>query len=462
MRVLAGDIVVLGLGASGWAAAMHIASRAAAGDPVTAAVVDEGESDALTRRAEELEALGVTVMLGAEGVRGSYDLAVLSPGIPPHALLMKSARDHARELVSEIEFAYRRSTAPWIAVTGTNGKTTVTSLIGHLLATAGLPVAVVGNIGTPAISAVDRMGVDGALVAEVSSFQLAFTRHFHPRVSVMLNVTPDHLDWHGSMEAYAAAKARVFARQRPGDVAVIDGDDEGAARFLEPVRRQGIEVAEVALSRRVPGGAGVDDGGMLTLYADSGPVALVHRDRLPIQGDHNVRNALAAARAAHAFGVGTEALRAGLASFLPLGHRLEPVRTVEGVAFVNDSKATNPDAAVKAVRAFAAQPVIVLLGGRNKGCRFRDVAGALVDTGARAVLFGEAADEIARDIADSGAPFERASTLAEAFRLAVKSAAPGSVVLLSPGCASFDEFGGYAERGQVFRRLVEALEPEVS
>ncbi|HET6497922.1 MAG TPA: UDP-N-acetylmuramoyl-L-alanine--D-glutamate ligase, partial [Coriobacteriia bacterium] len=413
--------------------------------------------DALRLRSEELEALGVTVMLGVEAVPGCYDLAVVSPGIPPHARLMRSARDHAGELVSELEFAYRRSTASWLAVTGTNGKTTVTTLIGHLLTTAGRSAAVVGNIGTPAISAVDRMERDGMFVAEVSSFQLALTRDFHPRVSVLLNVTPDHLDWHGSMEEYAAAKARVFARQGPGDVAVIDGDDDGAARFLEPVRRQGVEVAEVTLSRRVPGGAGLDSDGMLTLHTGDGPVTLVHRDSLPVRGDHNVRNVLAAARATHALGVGHEALRAGLVSFRPLGHRLEPVRTVDGIAFVNDSKATNPDAAVKALRSFAGRPVTVLLGGRNKGSRFSDVSTALADTGARAVLFGEAADEIARDIEGSGAPFERAGTLSEAFRLALRETAPGGVVLLSPGCASFDEFSGYAERGEAFRRLVEGV-----
>lgn len=462
MPVLSGDILVVGLGVSGHAAAGYIASRRAAGDPVSVTVVDQDVSESLERRAAELEKRGVTVMLGTEAVRGSYDLAVVSPGVPPRAPLMTSALAHAGEVISEIEFAYRQSDAPWIAITGTNGKTTVTALIGHLLTEAGLRSEVVGNIGTPAIAALERAGRDTVLVAEVSSFQLMLTSSFHPSVSVLLNVTPDHLDWHGSMAEYAAAKARIFARQGPGDVAVIVGDDEGAAAFLEPARRQGIEVAEVALSRCAPGGAGLDEDGVLTLHGDGGPVQLISRDELRIRGDHNVRNALAAARAASAFGVSAEALAAGLASFAPLGHRLEVVRTVCGVTFVNDSKATNPDAVIKALGAFADRPVTVLLGGRNKGNRFSDVGRALGASRAHAVLFGEAAAEIEQDIAGSGAPFRRAASLSDAFRLAMTGAAPGGVVLLSPGCASFDEFSGYAERGDAFRRLVEGLAGEAA
>lgn len=419
--------------------------------------VDAGDTTELRERAERLAALGVDVMLGVTEVTGAYDLAIASPGVPPHAALMLQARQVATEVISEIEFAYRRSSAPWIAITGTNGKTTVTSLIGHLVSGGGIPAAVVGNIGPPAILAVDEIGTTGVLVAEVSSFQLALADRFHPRVSVLLNVTPDHLDWHGDMATYAADKGRVFARQTPDDTAVIDADDEGSSAFISGVRARGVRVVEVSIERVPEGGAGLDAAGMLVLDGHAGPVALLHRDELLIRGDHNVSNALAAAAAAHAFGVAPDAIRAGLRSFVPIEHRLEPVAAIGDVEYFNDSKATNPDAAIKAVRAFADRPIVVLLGGRNKGSRFDELAGALATHGASAVVFGEAAGEIARDLEVEGVPFERAADLPGAVAAASRRAPRGGAVVLSPACASFDAFSDYAHRGREFRRLVREM-----
>ena len=462
MEILSGDILVVGLGVSGEAASVYCARRAAAGDAIRVTAVDSGDSESLRARRADLEKLGVEVRLGVSSVEGSYDLAVVSPGVPPHVSLMQEARRAAREVISELEFAYRRSSAPWIAVTGTNGKTTVTSLIGHILTTAGVPATVVGNIGTPAILAVDETGPTGALVAEVSSFQLALTDCFHPRVSVLLNVTPDHLDWHGDMERYAADKARVFSRQTADDTAVIDADDEGSARFIEAVRAQGVRVVEVSISRVVAGGAGLSAEGMLVIDTPSGRVSLLNRDGLLIRGDHNVSNALAAAAAACAFGVGWDAIRDGLRTFRPIEHRLEPVGTVGGVEYFNDSKATNPDAAMKALNAFAGRPVVMLLGGRNKGSRFSELGRTMAVAGARAVVFGEAADEIATDIGAEGVVYERAAGLAEAVTRSARTAAPGTAVILSPACASFDEFADYVDRGLAFRGLVDALTGEVA
>jgi len=454
---LSGDILVLGLGVSGEAAAAYCAEHAGEGGPVRVTVIDTADTPELRLRAERLAALGVDVRLGSAEVTGEYALAVASPGIPPHTELMRKARHAATEVISEIEFAYRRSSAPWIAVTGTNGKTTVTSLIGHLLTGACVPAAIVGNIGTPAIRAVDEVGATGALVAEVSSFQLALADLFHPRVSVLLNITPDHLDWHGDLETYAKDKGRVFERQTPDDTAVINADDEGSSAFMPAVRARGVRVAEFSIARVPSGGAGLDPEGMLVLDTHGGRLTLLHKDELLIRGEHNVSNALAAAAAAHAFGVAPDAIRSGLRSFRPIEHRLEPVATVGEVEYFNDSKATNPDAAIKAARAFVDRPLVVLLGGRNKGNRFVDLARVLAEQGASAVVFGEAAEDIARDLQAAGVAFERADGLRAAVLAASRTAPPGGAVVLSPACASFDEFDDYAHRGRAFRGLVEEI-----
>lgn len=457
MEQLHGDILVVGLGASGEAAATYCTQRAAKGDPVTVTVIDSGDSDVLRLRARHLAELGADVRLGASSLTGSYNLAIASPGIPPHTVLMGEVRAAATEVISELEFAYRRSNCPWLAVTGTNGKTTVTSLLGHLLRAAGVSATVVGNIGTPAIGMVDAVGPEDALVAEVSSFQLALTRDFHPRVSVLLNITPDHLDWHGDIETYTLDKARVFAQQDADDTAIIDRDDPGAARMIEGVRSKGVRVVGVSIESILEGGAGLAPDGTLILNTPAGTLRLVHRDDLLIKGDHNVSNALAASAAAYAFGATADAIAAGLRTFEPIEHRLEPVGVVGGVEYFNDSKATNPDAALKALAALAGRDLLLLLGGRNKGAHFGELGRAMAGVGARAVVFGEAAEEIAGDLQASGASFERADRLSDAVRMAADLARPGGAIVLSPACASFDEFSGYAERGNFFRRFVSEM-----
>ncbi len=445
-------ILVVGLGASGEACARYCLEAHDLGAEVT--VVDADDSSSLRTRAEELRALGATVLLGADDVAGDFDLAVMSPGVPPSAPLFAAARRAALETVSEIEFAYRRSVAPWIAVTGTNGKTTVTSLIGHLLAGAGMPARVVGNIGDPAIAAVADSGPAGVLVAELSSFQLALTDTFHPRVAVLLNITPDHLDWHGDMATYAADKARIFARLDADDTAVICIDDAGSAAYVAPVATSGARVVPVSHATVPEGGAGVDAEGTIVAPGASGPVRLLHRDELPMKGSHNLGNACAAAAAALAFGAAPEAVRVGLQTFQPLEHRLEPVGVLGGVEYYNDSKATNPDAAMKALAAFEDVPLVALLGGRNKGFSFDELAHVVKERAVTPVVFGEAASEIEDALARAGVASKRASGLLEAVSTAAMVAEPGSVVVLSPACASFDEFGSYAERGRAFKDAV--------
>lgn len=450
-----GDILVLGLGKSGAAVAEYAARLVLAGAVDSVTALDAGEGDALADTAARLRGLGVGVVLGASEVAGHYDLCVASPGIAPHAPLMRSARASCDAVVSEIEFAHRQSGVPWVAVTGTNGKTTTTALLAHLLRVGGIRAEAVGNIGFAATEALSLPDVE-ILVAEVSSFQLALTETFHPKVAVLLNITPDHVDWHGSLEAYADDKARVFANLSADDIAVIDVDDAGSAPYADEVASRGISVSRVSRTRVYAGGASLVDG-LLALETDGGQVRLVSPDDLQIRGAHNVSNALAAASAAHALGVTANDLREGLRSFVPIEHRLEPVGTVDGVEWFNDSKATNPDAVLKALTAFGDRPLVVLLGGRNKGNDFAPLAGEVGKAAKAAVLFGEARTELANAFVGVDMHVVEAVSLADAVEAAASLADEGDVVVLSPACASFDEFRSYEHRGDEFKRLVAEL-----
>jgi UDP-N-acetylmuramoylalanine--D-glutamate ligase len=454
------DILVLGLGSSGASAARYCARRLATEfGSVTA--LDAADSPRLQAVAAELAVLGVQVELGTSTVTGAFDLCIASPGIAPHAPIMRAAVSASVRVISEIEFAYERSECAWVAVTGTNGKTTTTALVAHLLAMGGFSARAVGNIGAPAIEAVGDASPAEVLVAEVSSFQLALTERFHPRVAVLLNVTPDHLDWHGSYERYAQDKAKVFANLGPDDVAVIDADDPGASVYLEPVAATGTRV--IAVSQVAgPGRACVVEGTLTVPARDGSPVALARVDDLKIKGPHNVGNALAAAATAHELGVSAGDLIRGLTTFEPIEHRLEPAGTVAGVEWFNDSKATNPDAVSKALGAFGDRPLVLLLGGRNKGNDFGPLALEAAGKARAAVLFGEAAPDLARAFDATATPVTRVSTLAEAVSAAAAIAEPGDAVVLSPACASFDEFSNFEERGRVFKSLVARLASEAA
>lgn len=449
------NILVLGLGSSGVAVARYCANRMPSRFASVTAV-DAADTPSLRATAEQLERLGVEVMLGITDPAGEYDTCVASPGIPPHAPVMVAARSRARRTVSEIQFAFEESSSPWIAVTGTNGKTTTTALTAHLLACAGLSARAVGNIGDPATDAVADQDAGQVLVAEVSSFQLALTTTFHPRVSVLLNITPDHVDWHGSLEGYTNDKLKVFANLGPDDIAVIDVDDPGSAPYADVVESQGTEVVRVSRTRSHDGGA-TAAGGVLALLTAKGRIELCGQDELLIKGPHNVSNALAASSAAHAIGAKPADIRKGLTTFRPIEHRLEPVGTVAGVEWFNDSKATNPDAVSKALAAFGDRPIVLLLGGRNKGNEFGPLALEAAERAKAVVLFGEACEELARAFAASAVKTYRSGTLAEAVERAASISSPGDAVVLSPACASFDEFANYEERGRSFKRLVTLL-----
>jgi len=278
-------------------------------------------------------------------------------------------------------------------------------------------------------------------------------------VAVLLNITPDHINYHGSLEAYAADKTRIFENMDDGDLAVIDVDDPGAAPYADALESRGVPVARVSRTLGHPNGATVVDG-YLTLETEGGPVRLVRPDELLIRGQHNVSNALAAALAAHALGVDPVDLREGLKTFAPIEHRLEPAGTLRGVDWYNDSKATNPDAVFQALRAFEGRDLIVLLGGRNKANDFRPLAEAVAKSSKAAVLFGESRHEFAEAFVGVDVPTVEAVTLRDAVVAAASLAAPGDVVVLSPACASFDEFTCFEHRGDEFKRYVAELAGE--
>lgn len=452
MREWTGHLLILGLGTSGEAAAKWALGRAAEGAEVRVTIVDSSTGEALERRAQPLRELGAEVLLGSDELPAA-DLIVASPGIKPTTPLMKAAFDSRVPVISELELAYRVSSAPWVAITGTNGKTTTTALVAHLLCEAGFPAEPAGNIGPAAVSTAAAMGPAGVIVAEVSSFQLTLSRDFHPRVGVLLNITPDHIDYHGSMEAYAAEKAKVFANMVPGDTAVIDIDDEGSAPYADRVAERGVIVRRVSRLGCPMADAYARDG-MLWLIDAGQAQPLVSAEDLGIKGEHNVSNALAAAASARAFGADLESIRLGLVSFRPIEHRLEPAGIVGGVEFFNDSKATNPDAVMKALTAFGDRRLVVMLGGRNKGVDMHPLARAVAARADVAVLFGEAGVEIGEAFRDLDIETVTVAGVAEALDASRARANPGDVVLLSPGCTSFDEFSGYEERGTYFKRLV--------
>jgi UDP-N-acetylmuramoylalanine--D-glutamate ligase len=428
--------LVVGLGRSGIAAAALLVRR---GWRVIAV-------DARPVAAPELTALGVDVRGASTDPVGDVALVVKSPGVPGDAPQVTAARAAGAEVISEIELAARELANPLIAVTGTNGKTTTTELAAHLLRAAGRPAVACGNQGLPLASVVDSVDPAAWLVVECSSFQLEDVVRFHPRAAVVLNLTPDHLDRHASMDEYRAAKLRIFAAMTADDVAIAPEGwtIPGAARhrtIREGARR---DAADIAWSQ---GGLHVDRLGLVAPW-----------EAIPLRGRHNRENVMAAAAlVAHAAGLSAPEIAAGLASFAGVAHRLEIVGEIDGVTYVNDSKATNADAACAALDAYP-NGVHLIAGGKGKGAAFTPLAEAARAADVRCVyLIGAAAAEIGAAMRVAGVPTVGAGTLATAVAAAGRAARPGEVVLLAPGCASFDQFSSFEERGERFRALVAEL-----
>lgn len=457
-----GDVLVLGLGRTGESAARHLASLVPS--RVSSVTLYGGADSRPGERSRALELAGVSVVTGTEAVEGSYDLAVASPGIPLDSAFLRSAAACSRELVGEVELAFRESPERWVAITGTNGKTTTTSLTTHLMREAGIAARSVGNIGTPPTEALADRGEGEWFVAELSSFQLATTERLRPRAAVLLNVTPDHLEWHHTMEAYAAAKERAFANMGAGDLAVVSVDDAWCRSVAARCEGRGLRTCELSVEREPDSAcAAFLRRGALVVRLDGVEHTLLDRSDLKIFGLHNAQNALAAASVALELGASPERVRDGLASFSPIEHRIEPAGEVGGVRYVNDSKATNTDSVEKALTAFDAGTVVVLLGGHDKMTDLSSLADAACARCRVAVCFGEAGPRIAcaleraRDASGARLEVLRAPHLREAFDAAARAARPGETVLLSPACSSFDEFANMAERGRLFKELVRRL-----
>jgi UDP-N-acetylmuramoylalanine--D-glutamate ligase len=443
-------VVVVGLARSGIAAA-HLLH--ASGAEVIAA--DAKPVDALGPGARELTATGLAIVSEREATLAvrRADLVVVSPGVPVDSPVPSAARAAGVPVIGELELGWRAMEAETIAITGTNGKTTTTALTGALLAERPRRVLVAGNIGTPLAAHALSFPPDGLVVVEASSFQLETIELFHPRVAAVLNVTPDHLDRHGSVGAYAAAKARIFRNQTASDCAVLNADDDGA-RALASRTRADI----VWFSRRGP----LDHGvyivdGRITAKLNSHCEVIGPVSEIVLRGRHNVENVLAATACVLWTGISPEEVRRGIARFRGVAHRIEPVRDLRGVHYANDSKATNVDSTIKALESFS-EPIVLIAGGQGKGQDFAPLATAARDRVAHAVLIGEDAERIARALASAAVPVTRAGSLEEALGSARALARPGDVVLLSPACASFDMFDNFEHRGDVFKKLVERLD----
>ncbi|MDO4797745.1 MAG: UDP-N-acetylmuramoyl-L-alanine--D-glutamate ligase [Coriobacteriales bacterium] len=457
-----GDVCVLGAGDTGLGVAGYLVS---CGEARVRSVTLFGGARAIESDATRaLERAGVRVILGTEQIEGHFDKAIVSPGIPESAPFFQAAQEHADEVMGEPEFAYRESPHQWIAITGTNGKTTTTLLTRELLATGGLKARVVGNIGVVATGQVKDRDDDEWFVAELSSFQLATSKWLHPRVACLLNVTPDHIEWHGSMQEYAAAKERLFANLGANDLAVVSCEDEWCRGIARELDERGLRVCSVGVHVESAGpcAAFVRDG-RLVVRLDGVEHDLVSAKSLAIRGEHNIQNALAAAACALEVGVPAAAVTHGLMVFRPLEHRIEACGEVRGVRFVNDSKATNVDATIKALTAFVPGKVVVLLGGHDKGTELDQLAHAVSARCRAAVCYGEAAERLYEALLEADGPMgldvRRAAHMRDALQVAFDLAQEGDVVLLSPACSSFDEFGNYRERGEVFKELVASLAP---
>jgi len=379
------------------------------------------------------------------------DLIIPSPGVPADAPLLQAARAKGVTIWSEIELAYRFRRGKLVGITGSNGKTTTTSLVEHILRTASFPTILAGNIGTPLISCVERMTNDTVTVVELSSFQLELIHTFRTDISVFLNLTPDHLDRHHSMELYSKAKARIFENQGEEDFAILNADDP-ATTPLAPTRPH---VYWFSRKQRAAQGAFLR-GDDIVFRNDGREEVVLKREEVPLPGAHNLENVLAAIAAARIAGASAKAVAEGVRSFAGVEHRLEFVAEINGVRYYNDSKATNVDATLKALDAFSGR-ILVILGGKDKGSDYTPLQEPLRQRAILALLIGAAADKIASQI-DGSVAIERAGTLERAVDIASQAARAGDVVLLAPACASFDQFQNYEHRGRVFKALVRELE----
>ena len=449
-------VLIAGLGESGKAAAAFFGRRGA-----IVSATDSQPAKKLESVRRDLESQGVQCHFGEHpaSLFLAQDVVVPSPGVPWQLPQLEAARNAGVEVMGELEVAAGLLGGRVIGVTGTNGKTTTTVLIGHILESAGKRVQVGGNIGRPVLSMVDESNSDAGPdtsneawnVLELSSFQLEAMNSFRSHIAVVLNIKPDHLDRHGTFEAYVAAKARIMRAQESADHLVLNADDGACRGFAD-----GASAETVWFSRTSSGGAPHEKPG--AAVKDDWLLwngAKVTETELPIRGTHNLENALAAVAATSLAGIPPDEIGRAIQSFRPVEHRLEFVRNVTGVDYYNDSKATNVDATLKAVEAFDSG-LWVILGGTDKGSDYRTLQKALSERAKAVLLIGASAAKIEQQL-EGRVPIHVLGTLERAVEFARRQASPGDTVLLAPACSSFDQFDNYQHRGRVFKELIASV-----
>jgi len=454
------EILVVGMACSGLAAVRLLAELGARRIVVT----DRKPEAELQPELALLRNFGVVKPVTGgnppELVHPDLAMIIKSPGVPPTLELFRRAAELQIPVLSEIELAYAFIKAPLVGITGTNGKTTTTALTAAILEEAGVkPVMVAGNIGVPLCEAVGKIGASGVIVVELSSFQLENIEHFRPAAAVFLNFEADHLNYHGTVERYFQAKARIFENQKAGDYAILNAEDRAVASLSTSVPGELLFFGKSPLER----GAGLE-GDQLVLFNRGGkPQPVCPRTEIALPGEHNLENALAATTAAWALGADASAAGRILRRFRGIAHRLEPVATIKGVEFINDSKGTNPGATIKALRSFPGKAKILIAGGHDKGSDFQTLAAVIQAEVKHLVLLGETKQKLAAAVEKAGfKDYELVNSLEEAVAAAWSRAKAGDLVLLSPACASWDMFPDFEARGNLFKELVAALKKQHS
>lgn len=454
------NILIVGLGISGMAAVRFAKNRGA-----SVTVTDIAEEKDLGAYLPEILKMGVHIELGRHHVKTfeNADLIIVSPGVPHTIPPILRAKEKGVPVLGEFELASRYIREPVIAITGTNGKTTTTRLLGRMLENSGFKVFMGGNIGNPLIDYPDSGGIADIVVAEVSSFQLDTIDTFRPRISVMLNISADHLDRYPDFESYVRSKCRIFENQRESDIAVLNGSDPVICLISKEFRARKLffyhhgnshaKNPEYAVLRRI-NGQNIPE---IRIYTQENPDGFLDLSKVNLIGRHNMENAAAASLAALASGGTLEGIQSALNNFEGLSHRLEYIKTIHDIRFYDDSKGTNIDATARALEVFS-KPVVLIMGGRDKGGDFKQLRGLVRQHAKKLIVMGEAGNDIKSVLEDTCKEgVQTASEMEEAVRLAYRAAAPGDVVLLSPGCSSFDMYSSYAERGEAFCIAVERL-----
>jgi len=445
---MAEKYLVIGAARSGLAAAEYLARN---GKKVVLADTNE---KAREQAETALKGLEIEYIWGVQPqVDTSIQELVMSPGVPLTIEPVKKARELGIPVIGEVEMAYRVATAPMVAITGTNGKTTTTSLVGEIFKNSGRETVVGGNIGIPLLECAQKVSEDGVIVAEISSFQLETIQNFSPKAAAILNLTPDHLDRHGDMEHYLLAKANIFMNQSETDLAILNYDDE----YLRPLAEK-CKGKVLFFSRKHILSEGVFvENGEIIVHWQGKHWKICDVKEVRLKGEHNLENALAAVALSCGMGISTEVIKETLKSFAGVEHRMEPVRVKDGVLYVNDSKGTNPDSTMKALRAYD-EAIVLIAGGKNKGLSFVPLAKLIKEKVRKTVLVGMAKEDFKEAFVQVGyEDYLEASTFEEAVRLAASEAISGEVVLLSPACTSWDMFQSFEERGALFKEIVNGL-----